>query len=206
MQIRIANIVENSVVDGEGVRTVLYTQGCHLACKGCQNQALWDAAGGRVVDVYDLAKHLVSLSQAHHNYTIQGGEPTNQPHALGLLMHLIKEFDPKAHIVVYTGHTWEDLIYTGAKFYLFLYADVVVDGPFIAEQDDPFIMWRGSRNQRPIDVRQTLIRGEVVKLDWDSPRLVIGSDGAISLPVGLVKDFEEIGEVEKSRRCGDWRS
>jgi anaerobic ribonucleoside-triphosphate reductase activating protein len=210
MQMRIASIVQNSVVDGEGTRTVLYMQGCSIGCKGCQNFAIWNKMGGTQWEVEDLAKHLVSLSEDHHNYTIQGGEPTDQPDALCELLCWIKQFDPEAHITLYTGRLWEDLKAshaTGSLLFnsILLWVDVLVDGPFIFQQDDPFIMWRGSRNQRPIDVKASRDTGELVLLDWDAPQLIITEDGFIKLPVGLAPVFEELGQAENSRRCGDYR-
>lgn len=201
--VRIANIVEKSVVDGPDTRTVVYFQGCSLECKGCQNFAIWSKVGGQQMPVGDLSRHLTHLSP-HHNYTIQGGEPTDQPKALNELMRLLRIADPQAHIIVYTGRTWEEL--TPAVRKSLEQADVVVDGRFEYDKDDPYILWRGSRNQRPIDVRATLDAGEVVTLDWSKPRLIVATDGTVSMPVGLYADFAEMGEREKSRRCGDYRS
>src|SRR5688572_28870895 len=96
--IRFSSIVENSLVDGDGRRTVLYFQGCSIACPGCQNKAIWDKFAGHQADAKDLARHLVSKSQDHHNYTIQGGEPTEQPEALTDLLGEIRNLDPDAHI------------------------------------------------------------------------------------------------------------
>jgi anaerobic ribonucleoside-triphosphate reductase activating protein len=206
MDIRISSIVPNSVVDGEGVRSVLYMQGCTIACPGCQNRAIWDTQAGAIRDTKDLAAELVAMSTEHHNYTIQGGEPTLQPDALGDLLHWITTFDPKAHVTVYTGRVWESMRGESIQITLAYYADVVVDGPFIASQDDPFILWRGSRNQRPIDIKETLNRGMVVTLDWDAPRMIIDTDGSIKMPVGLAAQFADLGETQKTRRCGDWKS
>jgi anaerobic ribonucleoside-triphosphate reductase activating protein len=204
--IRISSIVKNSVVDGEGVRTVLYMQGCSIACPGCQNKAIWDKLAGTVLDTKDLAAQLVAMSTEHHNYTIQGGEPTEQTHALQVLMSEIRHLDPDAHITLYSGHTWETLMKLPVGVDIIHDVDVLVDGPFIASQDDPFILWRGSRNQRPIDVKATIEAGHVVTLDWDAPRIIIDTDGTLKMPVGLVQDFEELGDTNKSRRCGDWKS
>jgi anaerobic ribonucleoside-triphosphate reductase activating protein len=206
MEIRISSIVPNSVVDGEGVRSVLYMQGCTIACPGCQNRAIWDTQGGAIRDTKDLAVELVAMSAEHHNYTIQGGEPTMQPDALGDLLHWITTFDRKAHLTVYTGRVWESMRGDSILITLMYYADVVVDGPFIAKLDDPTIIWRGSRNQRPIDVKATLEAGHVVTLDWDAPRIIIDTDGTIKMPVGLVETFADLGDTSKSRRCGDWKS
>jgi anaerobic ribonucleoside-triphosphate reductase activating protein len=205
-KVRIASIVENSVVDGEGKRTVVYFQGCSLACKGCQNFAIWNRAGGHELEVEELAYTLGHMSREHHNYTIQGGEPTEQAEALDELMAEIRHLDPKAHITVYTGYTWEEL--PAPVYHSFCsFADVVVDGRFDYQQDDPFILWRGSRNQRPIDIKATLEAGKVVTLDWEKPRLIIDFEtGEVSMPVGMFEAFGDMGEQEHTRRCGDFRA
>jgi anaerobic ribonucleoside-triphosphate reductase activating protein len=205
-KVRIASIVENSVVDGEGMRTVVYFQGCSLACKGCQNFKIWPSAGGHELEVEELAYALGYMSREHHNYTIQGGEPTEQPEALADLLEEIKYLDPQAHITVYTGYTWEELPAPVRESFEG-WADVVVDGRFDYQQDDPFILWRGSRNQRPIDVKATIEAGKVVTLDWEKPRLIIDFEtGEVSMPIGMLRVFEDMGEQKRTRRCGDFRA
>ncbi len=85
---------------------------------------------------------------------------------------------------------------------IFSNIDVLVDGQFVREQDDPYISYRGSRNQRPIDVQASLASKEIVMLDWDSPEIVIDLSGNAFMPIGLVNEFEELGSSDITRRCG----
>ena len=68
--------------------------------------------------------------------------------------------------------------------------------------DDELIIYRGSRNQRPIDVQESLKQGKTIVLDWDNPEIVITNSGNMLMPVGLVPDFQDLGEVKTTRRCG----
>lgn len=207
MKVRINKVVAESYVDGPGKRSVVFFQGCPLACPGCQNKALWDKGGGQSVDVESLAAELGALAGRGGNVTISGGEPTLQPGALATLVTLLKGRYGVGHIIVYTGFRFEQLLDISHPLYVWLYSvlqavDVIVDGPFIREYDDPMITYRGSRNQRPIDVQATRAAGKVVTLDWDSPEIVLTATGDLLLPVGLAPEFVELGQVKKTRMCG----
>ncbi len=210
MQIKFHHIQANSLVDGPGKRTVVFLQGCDLHCAGCQNKTLWNPDGGQTAEVADLAKALLELSSATGNVTISGGEPFMQVKALTELVKILK--DAGRHIIVYTGHTWEGLLSCsdremGQNLDVLHNVDVVVDGPFIASRDDDLITWRGSRNQRPIDVQATIYSAYPVSrpivLDWDSPELILDEQGNLTLPVGLAQSFAPLGEIESSRMCGE---
>lgn len=205
MKIRINHIVPNSVVDGPGTRTVVFFQGCTLACPGCQNRALWPADGGIEETVKDVVETIALLSQSTGNITLSGGEIFQQPAALAELVGTLHYVGPR-HVIAYTGYTWEELfdVYHPARPWLSVilnYIDVLVDGRFIRDQDDDLIIYRGSRNQRAIDVGETLAKGKVVTLDWDNPEIVIGEDGNLVLPQGLADDFE-MGQVGSHAMCG----
>ncbi len=203
MDIRYAQIKTGSVVDGPGVRTVLFLQGCTLRCPGCQNALLWPANGGHVETVNEVAKTIAALSP-HGNVTISGGEPFQQRANLTCLLYALHREGVK-HIIVYTGYTWEALIEGKDRFWTLEalhQIDVLVDGPFIRAKDHDLINWRGSANQRPIDVPETLKTGDLVVLDWDAPVVTIGSDGNVILPVGLATGFEGLGTIGSTRMCG----
>jgi anaerobic ribonucleoside-triphosphate reductase activating protein len=197
--IRISHIEARSFVDGPGERAVLFVQGCPIECPGCQNKHLWPASGGRMENEIEVALSLAQLAINHGNVTISGGDPFAQPASLLRLLQNLREFASVKHIIVYTGFLWEHLINYHNILKLI---DVLVDGPFIRSEDDTLITYRGSRNQRPIDVQASLAAGEVVVLDWDNPEIVIDTDGTAFLPVGLVEEFKEIGDISKTRRCG----
>jgi len=202
MEIRYSQIKTGSVVDGPGVRTVLFLQGCTIGCPGCQNAHLWPADGGHVETVNEVAKTIAALSP-HGNVTISGGEPFQQLASLICLLYALRREGIK-HIIVYSGYTWEAL--TGKDRFWTLEAlvqiDVLVDGPFIRSQDHNLINWRGSANQRPIDVPHTLATGNLVLLDWDAPVITIGDDGNAIMPIGMADALDDLGMVENTRMCG----
>ena len=204
--IQINNIIKESYVDGPGRRTVLFMQGCPLACPGCQSKHTWSPDGKNSRTVAELAHILTELSTEHGNVTISGGEAFFQPTALAELVYRLKNSPSVKHILLYTGYTWEQLFDPCHPAYPYLKLilsciDVLVDGPFIRSEDDPTVTYRGSRNQRPIDVQETFLAGEVVVLDWDN-EVIVTETGEIYLPVGFASEFEAIGAVEKTRRCG----
>lgn len=206
MKIRIHSIKPKSYVDGPGERTVVFVQGCAIGCKGCQNRALWPAEGGYLVEAKDLAQTLVLTSKSG-NYTISGGEPFNQVKPLAELVRELRRLRPQCSIILYSGYTWEVITSGMSGYWLAVQEildnlDILVDGPFIREQDDDLITWRGSRNQRPIDVQASLKAGAPVVLDWDSPEIVLDPEGAAILPVGLAVEFSGLGEQAQTRMCG----
>jgi anaerobic ribonucleoside-triphosphate reductase activating protein len=205
MFVSVNSIKARSLVDGPGQRSVVFFQGCTIHCPGCQNKKLWPEAGGRILPVSELAATLSFLAP-DGQVTISGGEPFNQPRALAYLVVTLRNLGVQ-HIQVYSGYTWEQLTNPINPAYLWVREilsriDILVDGPFVVAQDDPFLGLRGSRNQRPIDVPKTLETGRVVVLDWDSPEIVIDTNGDLVLPVGLAKDFADMGGVAPSRMCG----
>jgi len=223
MAIRYHTIIEESFVDGPGgPRVVLVTQGCSIQCPGCQNKELWPAYGeGSFMSPMPMA---MSLLQRSNRITITGGEPTDQPQELWNLMVAIRSFQDSrepAHIIIYTGRKIEDFFMedieaTGQNFALaaLLMADMVVDGPFIAEQDDDRLQWRGSRNQRPIDIRASITAARanshgarhlpryLVLEDWDTPTLMLTDEGIIGAK-GLIEELTDTQEEPSAtRRCG----
>jgi organic radical activating enzyme len=156
-----------------------------------------------------VVETLAFLSQKSGNVTLSGGEIFQQPAALAELVSTLHYIGPR-HVIAYSGYTWEELFSTShpARPWLSVilpYIDVLVDGRFIRERDDDLIVYRGSRNQRPIDVGASLAEGRVVTLDWDNPEIVIGESGELILPQGLAADFGEMGEVKSHALCGQVR-
>lgn len=164
MELRIAGIVSESVVDGPGYRFVVFAQGCLHACPGCHNPHTWDPAGGTSVRVMDLLEQ-VKAAKLIKGITITGGEPFLQPAPLAMLGGEVKKLG--LDVITYTGYTWEDLMVmsqgnTGIKEFLFV-TDYLVDGPFILAKRDLELPFRGSTNQRIIHVPQSLRTGRPVK-------------------------------------------
>ena len=227
MKIRINRIVPRSYTDGPGLRTVVFLQGCDIKCPGCQSPHTWDVNGGVEHDVEDIAETLTLLANGHGNITISGGEPFMNPEALLELIIALRRKGVK-HIVVYTGYTLGQLQspndpaakyglmknVPGAGYALqhghrmlpvihgiLLNIDVLVDGPFVANLDHNKITWRGSSNQRVIDVPASIAANEVITLDWDN-QFTITPEGNLVMPVGFAYEFAEIGEATDTRRCG----
>lgn len=164
MEIRIAGTVRESVVDGPGLRFVIFAQGCPHRCTSCHNPDTWDPLGGIPVEIADLLEQIKN-EKLIKGVTFSGGEPFLQAGPLARLGRQVKAWG--LDLITYTGYTWEKLLTLqledqGIKE-LLLVSDYVVDGPFITEERDFELPFRGSRNQRIIDVKSTMSRGEVVE-------------------------------------------
>ena len=160
-------IDKSSICNGLGWRVVLWVSGCTLCCKNCFNRETWDCNAGQPFD--EKAKQFIfeQLSKPYiKGITISGGHPLdayNFEDVLSLSKEIKAKF-PDKDIWLYTGYLYEELYYKDISRIL-LYIDVLVDGPYIEEQRDITLPWRGSRNQRVIDVKGTLKQGKVVTLD-----------------------------------------
>ena len=156
--IRVLDIIEDTMVDGPGFRTSIYCAGCRHACKGCHNPQSWDFKGGREMTTEELMRIIVADPYA--NVTFSGGDPMYQCDGFSELARAIHAQTNK-DIWCYTGFTYEQLI-TRAQRELLYELDVLVDGPFIESLRDTDLLFRGSNNQRLIDVQKSLYAGEVV--------------------------------------------
>ena len=156
--IRVLDIKEDTMVDGPGFRTSIYCAGCRHKCPGCHNPQSWDFKGGRWMSTEELMKIIVADPFAHVTFT--GGDPMYQCDGFAELARAIHKQTNK-DIWCYTGFTFESLI-TRAQRELLELLDVLVDGPFIEKLRDPDLLFRGSSNQRLIDVQKSLYAGEVI--------------------------------------------
>lgn len=173
MEIHVAGIMENSIVDGPGMRAVLFLQGCPHHCKGCHNPETWDinSKTAETLTVQELGDKILSIKRIS-KLTISGGEPFMQYHACAILIQYLQEQraaqnKPPYHIMTYTGYTWEELDHMDSPDIIgFLERiDVLVDGPFIEEKKTLNMRFRGSKNQRIICPKESLMLGEVVYSD-----------------------------------------
>lgn len=146
-----ANIVENTIVDGEGFRTSIYVSGCDICCEDCHNKELWDIKSGQVMTVDEVYK---KIANNFTNVTFIGGEPMLQASALTILAKKIKENTDKT-IWIYSGHTYEEIISNEIYFSLLLYCDVLVDGTFDKIYFKNNLKFKGSSNQRIIDIKKS---------------------------------------------------
>lgn len=150
--IRILDIKYGTSVDGIGLRTSLYCAGCVNRCPGCHNPQSWDEQGGQPIAVEDLLRLIID---ADMNVTFTGGDPMLHPEGFIALAQLIRKHTDKT-IWCYTGYRYEDLLRHPVRRALVELCDVLVDGPYIEAERDLTLHFRGSRNQRVIDVRQSL--------------------------------------------------
>ena len=158
-KIRVLDIRYGTSVDGTGLRTSIYCSGCENRCEGCHNPQSWDAAAGVETDVAELFDRIL---KADMNVTFTGGDPMFHPEGFLQLARLIKANTDKT-IWCYTGYRFEDLLTHPARRALAELCDVIVDGPFILAERDLTLRFRGSRNQRIIDVAQFLATGQIVE-------------------------------------------
>ncbi|MBQ4292313.1 MAG: anaerobic ribonucleoside-triphosphate reductase activating protein [Muribaculaceae bacterium] len=162
--LRVLDIVEGTSVDGPGLRTSIYLAGCAHHCQGCHNPESWDFNGGNEMDD-DRLMEVIAYND--FNVTFSGGDPMGQPEALARLCRRIKAELGKT-IWVYTGYRWEQIIGREPFKAVLDTIDVLVDSPFILSRRDTTLRFRGSDNQRIIDVPSSLEAGEIVEMKmWD---------------------------------------
>lgn len=150
-KIRLAGIIRESIVDGPGIRFVVFTQGCKHNCKGCHNPETHDLNGGYESSTENIIAE-IKKNPLLRGVTFSGGDPFLQPEPLVLIAKEVHAL--KMDVVTYTGYTYEQIIFE-AKFnhywkQLLEETDILIDGPFILEQRDLSLRFRGSRNQRVI--------------------------------------------------------
>lgn len=161
-KISILDIVEDTTVDGPGFRTTIYCAGCPNHCPGCHNPQSWDIANGHDVDIEDILETI--LADPFADVTFSGGDPMFQPEGFAELAHAIKERSSK-NIWCYTGYHFEQILGNPAQRALLEQVDVLVDGRFVEALRDEQLHFRGSSNQRIIDVKRSLEEGKAVVLE-----------------------------------------
>ena len=153
--LRILHIVEGTSVDGPGLRTSIYMAGCNHHCPGCHNPASWNPQGGEERSLDELMQ-VIAYNEAP--VTLSGGDPLQQPEGTRALISRIKH-ELGYNVWCYTGYTWEEIVNDPKLFKVVQELDVLVDGPFKMAERDISLRFRGSRNQRLIDVQRTLDTG-----------------------------------------------
>jgi len=155
------NITHDDMLNGQGLRVVLWVSGCNHRCDECQNPITWDVNNGVEFDE-DAEKEL--LDDLKKNYvegvTFSGGDPLHTQNRDEIAKKIKDEF-PSKDIWLYTGYLWEEI----KDLEIVKYIDVLVDGPFKKEVKDVKLHWKGSANQRVIDVKKTIDSGKVVVLE-----------------------------------------
>lgn len=159
---QVLDIVEGTSVDGPGLRTSIYLAGCRHQCEGCHNPQSWDFNAGRPMTIDEI---LEVIERNGFNVSLSGGDPMYMAEEAGELCRRVREELHKT-VWCYTGFVWEAIVAKPEFMPLIENIDVLVDGPFILSRRDISLRFRGSGNQRVIDVKQSLATGRVVTLDY----------------------------------------
>lgn len=167
MKIRLAGPLQaDSIVDGEGIRTVIWTQGCLHHCPGCHNPQTHDPNGGYEVDLDDIKESIDNLT-SQDGITLSGGDPFFQSEACSIIAKYAHK--KKLNVWCYTGYRYEELLRLSKKdeniLKLLENIDVLIDGRFILHEKSMEVLFRGSKNQRIIDVKKSLKEDKIVEIE-----------------------------------------
>ena len=164
--LKLAGLVDDSIVDGPGFRLTIFSQGCHHHCEGCHNPDTWDFDGGTVME----EEQIVQMARANplvKGVTFSGGEPFDQASGFTKLARLLKK--EGYEVASYSGYTFEQLMSgTDEQRELMMSIDVLIDGPFILSLRNLSLVYRGSSNQRILDAKESIMQGKAVEVK--SPR------------------------------------
>ena len=159
--LNLSGILSDSIVDGPGIRTTIFSQGCPHHCEGCHNPETWDFGCGTDIPV-EAVVDIVRSNPLCRGVTFSGGEPFAQPEAFAKLARLLKE--KGYEIASYSGYTFEELLAgSQGQQELLETLDILIDGPFLLSQRSLEIAFRGSRNQRILDVPKSLAAGMAIE-------------------------------------------
>ena len=162
--LRIAGLVDESIVDGPGFRYAVFTQGCMHNCPGCHNPHTHDPNGGREIVIDEIVDN-IKKNPLLDGITLTGGDPFLQAGPCALLAQKVKQLG--LTVVTYTGYTLEDLLKRPDFMPLLKQTDILIDGPFQIEKRSLDLLYKGSLNQRIIDVPASLKAGKTV--EWTEP-------------------------------------
>ena len=165
--LRLAGIEQESIVDGPGIRVVIFCQGCLRHCEGCHNPETWDLKAGKLMSV-DEVMTIIHNNPLCHGITFSGGEPFLQAEELTKLATSLKGYE----LASYTGFTFEELLSNGTQEQLNLLSklDVLIDGPFVLSERTLNLSFRGSKNQRILNISESLKTGKAIletSLRWN---------------------------------------
>ena len=152
------------ILNGEGIRVSLWVSGCNCKCVGCHNPQTWDFDGGIPFDTDALNELIEALDKPYiQGLTLTGGNPIdNGPEILAICTEVKNHF-PNKDIWLYSGYTFEEIENMASGHFILEYVDVLVDGPYIEEQRDISLPFCGSKNQRLINVQETLKQGQIIQ-------------------------------------------
>ena len=162
-KLQLLDVVQDTIVDGPGFRTAFYAAGCKHQCKDCHNPQSWSFTNGAAHSVTNLL-HLAL--QGYGDITFTGGDPLFQIDSFIVLAEGIKRYSTK-NIWCYTGFTFEEINLSPNLSRILPYIDVLVDGRFDSSLKSEHLLYRGSSNQRIIDVKKSIDQQSVVELNFD---------------------------------------
>ncbi len=162
--ISILDILEDTTVDGPGFRTSIYAAGCTNACPGCHNPNSWDIRNGHMMSTDEILERV--LADKFADVTFSGGDPMFQPEGFTELARAIKAQSNK-NIWCYSGYLYENILLNKRQAALLPYIDILVDGPFVQKLYDEALYFRGSSNQRLIDVSSSLKAKKTVLYNYN---------------------------------------
>ena len=157
-KVRTSGIIPESIVDGIGLRYVIFFQGCPHHCRGCQNPQTHSFSGGTFVDIRQIIKEII-YNPLLDGVTFSGGEPLCYYRQCGKIAEEVKKYNKT--VWMYSGYTFEEIM-NDYRNSILENVDVLVDGKFILEQKDLDLRFRGSKNQRIIDVQSSLKANKVI--------------------------------------------
>ena len=167
--LRIAGFADDSIVDGPGIRLTVFCQGCPHHCPGCQNPETWDMEGGTLFTPQEILQR-VQRNPLVRGVTLSGGEPFAQAEENAVLARLLKEAGYE--VAAYSGYTFEQLLAgTPAQRELLGQLDILIDGPYLEKERSLELLFRGSRNQRILNVPDSLAAGKAV---WETRERWVG--------------------------------
>lgn len=164
MELSILDVLEDTTVDGPGFRTAIYAAGCEHRCPGCHNPDSWDIGKGKKISTEVLLQKV--LEDDFANVTFSGGDPLYQPEGFTKLAHDIK-LRSKKNIWCYTGLRYETILKNKRQAALLPYIDVLVDGRFEQSLHHESLLFKGSKNQRLIDVQASLRENKTVIFEYN---------------------------------------
>lgn len=157
----LAGIAGDSIVDGPGIRTTIFSQGCPHRCQGCHNPETWEFGIGSLTPIEAIVE-IVKANPLCRGVTFSGGEPFAQAEGFAKLARQLK--DMGYEVASYTGYTFEQLLRgTSHQRQLLESIDILIDGPFLQAEKSLELAFRGSRNQRILDVKNSLAEGRAVE-------------------------------------------
>lgn len=211
--VRVARVRHGQLQEGPGQRTVVWFAGCTIRCVGCINSHLFDGEKFPARPVGEIVDQVCrGIALGNVGITVVGGEPFDQPAALAVLVREVAARWPQCgnvpRVIVYTGYTYEALTERGDPEVesVLRFIDVLIDGPFVRALADRNLAYRGSSNQRVIDVPATLQCSAAVTVkEWDTPKIDIHADGCITSPPVLAHLLPAKTENLPARQCGQDR-